>query len=124
MLKIRGTFSITHLQICPAKTTTCKICKKVGHYTSLCTVKMPKRRSPRMPQNNLPQNYKPQQTRRVRNINQEKTESEHTDESVDAEAAFYIIELHEGWANINLIRPTHFIKQKNNVIDKEPNGEF
>ena len=31
------------------------------------------------------------------------------DESVDAEAALYIKELHEDWENINIIRPTHFL---------------
>ena len=87
--KCGGTFSIAHLQIRPAKTTTCKICKKRGHYTSLCTAKMPESRPPRMPQNSSPQNYKPQKTRRVRNINQEKPESEHSEESIDAEAATF-----------------------------------
>ena len=122
--KCGGTFSIAHLQTCPAKTTTCKIVKKAGHYTSLCTAKMPERRPPRVPPNNPPQNYKPQQTRRVRNINQEKTESDETDESVDAEAALYIKELHDDCANINTIRPTQFAAQKNDVINKESNGEF
>ena len=37
--KCGGTFSLAHPQICPAKTTTCKICKKAGPYTSLCTKK-------------------------------------------------------------------------------------
>ena len=77
-----------------------------------------------MPQPSTAQSYKPQQTKRVRNINQEKTENEQRDESVDAEAALYIKELHEDWANINIIRPTHFFPQKNNLINKEPSGEF
>ena len=119
-----GTFTIAHLQSCLAKTTTCKICKKAGHYTSLCTANMPERRPSRTPQNNPPQYYKPQQTKRVRNINQENTESDQTDESVDAEAALYIKALHEDWANINIIRPTQFTAQKNNVINKESIGEF
>ena len=81
--------------------------------------KMPERRPPRVPQNNPPQNYKPQQTRRVRNINQEKTERYQTDDSVDAEAVLCIKELHEGWAYINIIRPTQFPAQKNDVINKK-----
>ena len=44
--------------------------------------------------------------KKIRNINQEKTESEQTDESVDAKAALYIKELHEDWANIKVI-PQH-----------------
>ena len=56
---------------------------------------MPELRPPRMPQPSTVQSYKPQQTKRVRNINQEKTESEQTDESVDAEVTLYVKELHE-----------------------------
>ena len=122
--KCGGTFSLAHLQICPAKTTTCKICKKAGHYTSLCTAKKPERRLHNTPQSSSAKNFKPPQTRRIRNINQEKTESEQMEESVDAEAALYINELHEDWANINIIRPTQFSPQKNNFINKESNGEF
>ena len=122
--KCGGTFSLAHLQICPAKTTTCKICKKAGHYTSLCTEKVPERRPHKTPQSSSAQNYKPPQTRRIRNINQEKTESEQMEESVDAEAALYIKELLEDWANMNIIRPTQFSPPKNNFINKESNGEF
>ena len=74
--KCGGTFSLAHLQTCPAKSTTCKICKKAGHYTSLCTAKMPERRPQNTPQSSSAQNYKQPQTRRIRNINQEETESE------------------------------------------------
>ena len=74
MLEMRGTFSIAHQQTCPAKTSSCKICKKVSNYTSLYTAKMPERRPPRTSQNSPPQYYKPQQTKRVRNVNQEKTD--------------------------------------------------
>ena len=122
--KCGGTFSLAHLQTCPAKSTTCKICKKPGHYTSLCTAKMPERRPQNIPQSSSTQNYKQPQTRRIRNINQEETESEQLEESVDAEAALYIKELHEDWQNINIIRPTQFSPQKNNFINKESNGEF
>ena len=85
---------------------------------------MPERRPQNTPQTSSAQNYKPPQTRRIRNINQEKTESEQLEESVDAEAALYIKELQEDWANINLIRPAQFSLQKNNFINKESNGEF
>ena len=88
--KCGGTFSLAHLQTCPAKATTCKICKKPGHYTSLCTAKMPERRPQNTPQSSSAQNYKQPKTRRIRNINQEEIESEQLEESVDAEAALYI----------------------------------
>ena len=42
---------------------------------------------------------------------------------MDIEAALYIKQLHEDWANVNLIRPTQFFK-KNDIVNKEPNGEF
>ena len=98
--------------------------QKAGHYTSLCRAKMPERRPQNTPQTSSAQNYKPPQTRRIRNINQEKTESEQMEESVDAEADLYIKEFYEDWANINIIRPTQFSPQKNNFINKESNGEF
>ena len=85
---------------------------------------MPERRPHNTPQTSSAQNYKPPQTRRIRNINQEKRDSEQMEESVDAEAALYIKELHEDWANINIIRPSQFSPQKNNFINKESNGEF
>ena len=85
---------------------------------------MSKRRPHNTPQSGSAQNYKPPQTRIIRNINQEKSESEQMEESVDEEAALYIKELHEDWANINIIRPTQFSPQKNNFINKESNGEF
>ena len=43
---------------------------------------------------------------------------------VDAEAALYIKELTEDWANVNLIRPTTFHTENNSVINNEGTGEF
>ena len=68
--KCGNTFSMAHLQTCPAKQMQCKICKKLGHYTSLCTAKMPERRPPRGPTNNTSPLVKQQQTRRVKHIKQ------------------------------------------------------
>ena len=70
-LKCGNTFSMAHLQTCPAKTLQCKICKKVGHYTSLCTAKMPERQPPHGPPNNPSPQYKKQQARRVKRIKHE-----------------------------------------------------
>ena len=100
-----------------------KICKKVGHYTS-CVQPKCQRRPPRGTQNNSTQQKKPQQTRRSKHITQDVPESDQTEESVDAEGELYIKELNEDWANINLIRPTEFIANTNDAINKEFNGEF
>ena len=51
----------------------------------------------------------------------ENSQEDSTEESVDAEAALYIKELHEDWANINLIHPTEFNPQKNDQINKNTN---
>ena len=122
--KCGNPFSMAHLQICPAKNTQCNICKKVGHFASRCTVKMPERRTPRKPQLTTPGQYATPQTRRVRHVKNENNQGDSTEESVDAEAALYIKKLHEDWANINLIRPTEFNPQKNDQINKNTNGEF
>ena len=63
-----------------------------------------------------------QQTRRVKHTKNETHESDQTEESVDAEAALYIKQLHEDWANINLIRPTEFTQTKNDEVNKDPYG--
>ena len=115
---------MAHLQTCPAKQIQCKICKKVEHYTSLCTAKMSERRSPRGPTNNTSPQLKQQQTRRVKHIKQETEESDHTEESVDAEAALYKKQIHEDWAHINIIRPMEFVQMRNDEINKDPYGEF
>ena len=115
---------MAHLQICTAKQIQCKICKKVGHYTSLCTAKTPERQPPRGPSNNQYPQYKQQQTRRVEHVKQETPESDQTEENIDAEAALNIKELHEDWANFNLIRPTDFSPMKNEKVNKDPLKEF
>ena len=110
--KCGNPFSMAHLQTCPAKQTQCKIRKKIGHYTSLCTAKMPERRPTRGQSNIQSPQYKYPQTRRVKHIKQEPQQSGQTEESVDAEAALYIKELHEDWANIKTIRPIEFQQKK------------
>ena len=122
--KCGSTISMAHLQICPKKQMQGKICKKVGHNTSLCTAKMPERRPPRGPTNKTSPQLKQQQSRRVKHIKQETEESDHTEESVDAEAALYIKELHDDWANINIKRPMEFVQKRNEEINKDPYGEF
>ena len=71
-------------------------------------------------------------TRRVRHIkdNTDQTETQNYEgepdelDDEDAEAALYIKELTEDWANVNLIRPTKFHAEKNSVINNEGTGEF
>ena len=108
----------------PRKANAMQNLQKLGHYTSLCTAKMPERRPPRGLTNNTSPQFKQQQTRRVKQIKQGTEESDHTEESVDAEAALYIKELHEDWANINIIRPMEFVQKRNDEINKDPYGEF
>ena len=68
----------------PAKNTQCNICKKIGHYASLCTAKMPERRTPRRQQLTTTEQYTTPQTRRVRHVKSESQQNESTEESVDA----------------------------------------
>ena len=81
---------------------------------------MPERLPPRGPSNNQFPQYKQQPTSRVKHIKQETPESDQTEESKDAEAAHYIKELHEDWANINSIRPTDFSSMKNEKNQQRP----
>ena len=122
--KCGNTFSLAHLQTCPAKNQLCSICKKIGHYTSLCTAMMPERKAPWRQQLITPGQYTSTQTRRVRHVKPEIPQEDSTEESVDAEAALYIKILHKDWANINLIRPTIFNNQPNDTVNKNSNGEF
>ena len=123
--KCGNPFSLAHLQICPAKNQLCSICKKIGHYTSLCTAKMPERNPPpRRQQITTPGQYTSSQARRVRHVKPEISQEDSREESVDAEAALYIKELHEDWANISLIRPTIFNNQPNDSVNKNSDGEL
>ena len=122
--KCGNPFSLAHLQICPAKNQQCNICKKIGHYASLCTAKIQEQKIPRKQQLTTPGQYTSSQTRRVRRVKLEISQEYSTEESVDAEAALYIRELHEDWANTNLISPTIFHNQPNDTLNKNSNGEF
>ena len=139
--KCGNPFTPNHLQNCPARNTICKICKKQGHFSSMCKAPMPKRRRPPQQSTSSPQSryqntHTPRpgnnQTRRVRHIkdNTDQTETQYYEgesdepDDVDAEAALYIKELTEEWANVNLIRSTTFHAEKNSVINNEGTGEF
>ena len=139
--KCGNPFTPNNLQNCPARNTICKICKKQGHFSSMCKAPMPERRRPPQQSTSSPQSryqniYTPRpgnnQTRRVRHIkdNTDQMEAQNFEgdldqpEEVDAEAAIYIKELTEDWANLILIRPTTFHTEKKSVINNEGTGEF
>ena len=115
--------------MCKAQNCTCQICKKKGHYTSLCKEPIPERRRPITPyqENKYPSQQQFQQTRRVRNMQEEQeqvAEEEREEETVDGEAALYIKELMENWSSINIVRPTGFNEVNNVSLNKESSGEF
>ena len=139
--KCGNPFTSNHQQNCPARNTICKICKKQGHFSSMCKASMPGRRRPPQQSTSSPQSryqstYTPRpgnnQTRRVRHIkeNTDQTEAQNYEDEayepddVDAEAALNIKELTEDRANVNLIRPRTFHTEKNSVINIEGTGEF
>ena len=139
--KCGNPFIPNHLQNCPAKNTICKICKKQGHFASMCKAPMPEsRRQPQQNtsfpqnrnQNNFAQRPGQNQTRRVRHIKDisDQAETIHSEEEsdqteeVDAEAALYIRELTEYWTNVNLINPTSFQTEKNTCLNNSDLGEF
>ena len=103
-------FIKNHLNMCKAQKFTCKICKKIGHFTSMCKAPMPERRNPQFRQDyrkNIRQQSTPQ-TRTVRHVKEQEKcveEEETEEETVDAEAALYIKELMEDWSSVNTIRP-------------------
>ena len=85
---------------------------------------MPERKPPRRQQLTTPGQYTSSQARRVRHVKPEISQEDSREESVDAEAALYIRELHEDWANISLIRPTIFNNQPNDSVNKNSDGEL
>ena len=85
---------------------------------------MPERKTPRRQQLTTPGQYTQSQARRVRHVKTEISQKDSTEESVDAEAALYIKELHEDWANINLIRPTIFNNEPNDSVNRNSDGDF
>ena len=89
-------FIKNHLNMCKAQNFTCKICKKIGHFTSMCKAPKPERRNPQFRQNtrDYTQQQNTPQTRRVRHVkeqqNIEEDDEAENEEVVDAEAALYI----------------------------------
>ena len=85
------------LNICKAQNLTCQICKKTGHYTSLCKAPTPERRKPITPreENKYPSQHQFQQTRTVRHIQEEQEQVPEEEREDEAVAALYIKELME-----------------------------
>ena len=127
-----------HLNICPAKTEACRICKKIGHFAKLCRSEMPPRPTyrPQQRQQRMntgsqpPQRYNQlaqrQTQQKIRNLNKE-TETEEqteTDETIDPESTCYIREMMEDWQNINFITSINFTNEKVSDVNKSKRGEF
>ena len=123
-------FIKNHLNMCKAQNFTCKICKKVGHFTSLCKAPMPERKNPQFRQNTRDYTHQQNtpQTRRVRHVkeqqNIEEDDEAENEETVDAEAALYIKELMEDWSSVNTVRPSGPDIVNNVALSKESGGEF
>ena len=122
-------FIKNHLNMCKTQNFTCKICKKIGHFTSMCKAPMPEIRNTQFRQDyrkNIQQQSTPQ-ARRVRHVKkQEKCveeEEETEEETVDAEAALYIKELMEDWSSVNTIRPVVLRKISSISFNKDAGGE-
>ena len=122
-------FIKNHLNMCKAQNFTCKICKKTGHFTSMCKAPMPERRNPTFRQDfrkNTQQQQTTPQTRRVRHVKEQdicEEEEETEEETVDAEAALYIKELMEDWSSVNTIRPVEVKKINTISFNKTTGGE-
>ena len=123
-------FLKNHLNMCKAKKFIYKICKKIGHFTSMCKAPMPERRNPPFRQDirKFTQQQSTSQTRRVRHVkeqqhSEEKAETEE-EETVDGEAALYIKELMEHWSSVNTIRPNGPNKVNKVSLPKETGAEF
>ena len=122
-------FIKNHLNMCKAQNFTCKICKKSGHFTSMCKAPMPERRNPTFRQEfrkNTQQQQTTPQTRRVRHVKEQdicEEEQETEEETVDAEAALYIKELMEDWSSVNTIRPVEVKKINTISVNRTTGGE-
>ena len=123
-------FIKNYLNKCKAQNFTCKLCKKIGHFTSICKAPMPKRRNPQFRQNTreYTQQQNTPQTRRVRHVKEQQSIEEddeaENEETVDAEAALYIKELMEDWSSVNTVRPTGSNTVNNVALSKNSGGEF
>ena len=110
--------------MCKAQNFTCKLCKKIGQFTSMCKAPIPERRNTQFRQDyrkNIQQQSTPQ-TRRVRHV-KEREKCVEEEETVDAEAALYIKELMEDWSSVNTIRPVVLKKINSISFNKEAGGE-
>ena len=116
--------------MCKAQNFTCKICKKRGHFTSMCKTPMPERGNPQFRQNTreYTQQQNTPQTRRVRHVKEQQSIEENdeaeNEETVNAEAALYIKELMKDWSSVNTVRPTGPDTVNNVALSKESGGEF
>ena len=115
--------------MCKAQNFTCKICKKIGHFTSMCKAPMPERGNTTFRQDfrkNTQQQQITPQTRRVRHVKEPdicEEEQETEEETVDPEAALYIKELMEDWSSVITIRSVKVKKINTISVNKTTGGE-
>ena len=94
---------------------------------------MPERPRPRPPQRAPQQTYNQSpgsnQIRRVRDVTEQSQDVSQTNvddesKSIDPESTFYLKELTEDWAKINLVQPRIFIPVRNIFLNKKENDEI
>ena len=124
-----ATFSLEHLQICPAKKAQCNSCKRIGHFSKVCRATRPtwNNNNQQTVLNNPP-------ARRIRNIREQTSTSSHTgehdstgeqqQESLDQESTFYIQEMLDSWNQINHVKLTTFNRKGPSTLDASLNNEI
>ena len=100
-----GSSTSNHNNNCSAKMSQCNICKKPGHFAKMCRSQIPP-----LPKNRGHFQRQNQQTRNVKNINEEEEETiappleeEEENKTIDTEPTMYITELMEDWNKMNYI---------------------
>ena len=100
-----ASFTSNHNNNCPTTMSQCNICKKPGQFAKMCRSQIPQ-----LPKNRGHFQRQNQQTRNVKNINEEEEETiappleeEEENETIDPEPTMYLTEFMEDWNKINYI---------------------
>ena len=115
---------------CPAKQATCNICKKTGHFAKMCRSKippLPNRKPTQRSPYQRPQGQSSQlKVRQIQEqlIAEEDDQEEEDMESIDPEAALYVKEMTEDWADVNHIAPEKFSEVKNTKVKNSTTNEI
>ena len=121
-----GSFTPNHNNNCPAKMSQRNICKKPGHFAKMCRSQIP---TP--PKNRGHFQRQNQQTRNVKNINEEEEitiatlmEEEEENKTIDPKPTMYITELMEDWNKINYIEKEFKEIKKHDLNNTTQQGEI